>query len=206
MSALEQDYSDRRRAPRVRIEGTMSAIFGRGDGELVDLSRRGAKIRHSSVVGRGATVRLTFQCGDGRFSANAEVLASRVIAIGGNGTTYESRLRFETVDDESQQTLDRVLEGVTVRDMRKWVANLHGWSDESTLPATPTLSGAFLRCRLLGARWEVKCTSTAAQPPDGFVVPAHTPDAEILTLCDTYYRADEAERETIRAMAAAAVE
>lgn len=206
MTALEHDYSDRRSAPRVRIDGLVSALIGRGDGELVDLSRHGAKIRHTSLVRRGATVRISFQCVEGRFSANAEVLASRVLAIGGNGTTYESRVRFASVDAESQRTLDRVLEAVSVRDMRKWVANLRGWSEESSAPVTPTLSGAFLRCRLLGTRWEVKCTSTAAQPPDGFVLPAHTPDAEILTLCDTYYRADEAGRATIRMMAAASVE
>ncbi|HYH07877.1 MAG TPA: PilZ domain-containing protein [Thermoanaerobaculia bacterium] len=206
MSALEHDYSDRRAAPRVRIDGSISALIGRGDGELIDLSRRGAKIRHTSLVRRGSAVRISFQCAEGRFSANAEVLASRVVAIGESGTTYESRLRFANVDAESQQTLDRSLDAISVRDMRKWVANLRGWSDESSAPQAPVIAGAFLRCRLVGIRWEVKCTSSTEQPPDGFVVPAHTPDAEIVTLCDTYYRADEDGRHTIRMMAAAAVE
>ena len=206
MSALEHDFSDRRTAPRIRIDGSMSALIGRGDGELIDLSRRGAKVRHTSLVRRGSTVRISFQCAEGRFSANAEVLASRVIAIGANGTTYESRVRFVNVDAESQTTLDRSLEAIAVRDMRKWVANLHGWSEESATATPPPITGAFLRCRLLGNRWEVKCTSTTAQPPDGFVVAATTPDAEIVTLCATYFRADEDARTTIRKIAAAALE
>lgn len=205
MSALETDLSDRRRAERVRIDGKIPALIGRGDGQLIDLSRSGAKIRHTTLVGRGATVRVSFQCSERRFSASAEVLASRVVTIGGGDTQYESRLRFTAIDPGSDATLERALEAIATDDMRKWVANLRGWSDDAA-PQLHATRASFLRCRLAGTRWEVKCTTSPTQPEDGFLLPATTPDSEVITLCSTYLGADDEARRAIRLMAAAAVE
>ena len=212
MSALEQGAvspSDRRGAPRLRVTGTICALIGRGDGVIVDVSARGAKVRHSTLVRRGATVRISFEWDRTRFSATAEVLASRVVSLRGTkgDTVYESRLRFTDVTPDAHNVLSRMLAVLEGRDVRRWVANLRGWSDESqpaAMPKTPAVS--FLRCRLFGIRWEVKCTPDMTQPEDGFLIPAGIDDNDVVRLCADYARADEDSRRMIRLLAAAAVE
>jgi hypothetical protein len=209
MSALEQGLSnfERRAHARVRVTGTIPVVIGRGDGVLVDLSARGAKVRHASLVRRGATVRISFEYERTRFCASAEVLASRVSSLQGTrgGTIYESRLRFTAVSAEAAGALSRILDAVAGRDVRRWVANLRGWGDEAACASAP-LSVSFLRCRLFGIRWEVKCTNEHTQPADGFLIPASTSDSEVVRLCADYERADEDGRRVIRLLAAAAVE
>ena len=207
MSAIQQlpdDPQERRGAERLRITGTVPVIFGRGHGVLIDLSRRGARIRHSAPVRRGASARISFEWERLRFSATAEVLAARVISLG-TGPSYESRVRFISIDPDSEGVLATALDDIAGRDVRRWVANLHGWSEESGSPA-PRSSGSFIRCRLHGAWWERKCTADAVQPVNGFLLPSETGELEIAKLCDTYARASEEERQMIRTMAAAAVE
>jgi hypothetical protein len=212
MSALEQgsvDPSERRTAPRLRVANAIPAFIGRGSGTLVDLSERGARIRHSTMVRRGAVVRVSFEWKRSRFSASAEVLASRVVCLGTaeKPTSYESRLRFLHISDGAHEVLEKTLDALAGRDIRRWVANLRGWNDEPAEPAPPVAAPAtFLRCRLFGVRWEVKRTADVQQPEDGFLVPSSIDDNEIVKLCADYARADTDGRRVIRLMAAASVE
>ncbi len=207
MSALEQGSLDRRSAPRLRVAGTIPALIGRGNGALVDLSERGAKIRHSTMIRRGAVVRISFEWRGARFSASAEVLSSRVVSLGTATTPamYESRLRFTAVPEDADRLLARVLEALSGRDMRRWVANMRGWEDEIAPAPAPAVT-SWLRCRLFGTQWEVKCTNDLQQPEDGFLLPASIEDNEIVRLCADYSRADADGRRVMRLMAAAAVE
>lgn len=203
------DVMDRRSGPRLRVAGTIPALIGRGDGVLIDLSENGAKIRHASMVRRGSTVRVSFEWERARFSATAEVLGSRVVCIGNadRATTYESRLRFLSVTADAQRVLTRTLDALAGHDMRRWVANLRGWDDElERNPAPGIVTTAFLRCRLIGMRWEVKATNDRTQPEDGFLLPAGIDDNEIVRLCADYLRADAEGRQVVRLLAAAAVE
>jgi PilZ domain len=207
MSALEQlplDSHNRRAHERLRLSDNVSVVFGRGDGVLVDLSVRGARIRHYAPVRRGASVRVSFEWERYRFSSTAEVLASRMISLG-VGPSYESRVRFTSIDADSEAVLVTALEGIHGRDVRRWVANLRGWNDE-TPAALPRSTGSFIRCRLHGIWWERKCTKDTTQPDDGFLLPAESSEADIITLCDSYVAANEDERQLIRLMAGAAVE
>ena len=62
MSALEYvSPSDRRTAPRIRIAGEVPVLIGRGQGVLMDLSERGAKVRHRTVVRRGGSIRISIE-------------------------------------------------------------------------------------------------------------------------------------------------
>lgn len=207
MSALEQlpyERGNRRATERLRVDGSVAVVFGRGEGVLVDLSQRGARIRHVAPVQRGAAVRVSFEWEGARFSATTEVLASRVIRLG-VGPSYESRVRFTFVDEESERVLTAMLHRIAGRTARRWVANLRGWSDEAQPDRTPVTT-CFIRCRLLGNRWEIKRTSDRCQPPDGFALPSETPDPDIVMLCDNYSRGSDDERQFIRVMTTAAVE
>lgn len=208
MSALELEqfpFSNRRTTERLRVAGSIAVVFGRGEGMLVDLSPHGARIRHFAPVRRGAAVRVSFEWEGARFSATAEVLASRMIRLG-LGPSYESRVRFIVVDESSEQVLAAVLDTIAGRNTRRWVANLRGWSDELQPDATPLVHNSFIRCRLHGNRWEIKRTSDRVQPEDGFLLPSESSDADIETLCDNYSRGNDDERRFIRVMAAVAVE
>jgi hypothetical protein len=181
---------------------------GRGRGTIADLSRGGARVRHSLPVRRGAQLRVAFRWQDEHFEATAEVLASRVASLGdnaGGATVYESRLRFARVSAESREVLTRVLNALTNRDLRRWVANLHGWSDEKHVAHESNQCGSFVRCRLIGRMWKKKWTHDQTQPEDGFLLPGTVSADELSTLCEAFENADEDGRHLIRLMAEAVI-
>lgn len=220
IDALPENPADRRREPRLRLTSAVPARIGRGEGSLVDLSLHGMRVRHSTPAGRGTRVRVSFEWRGERFAATAEVLASRVAALTADGgTLFESRLRFVDLAADGREMLDRVLGTIRNRDLRRWVANLRGWTDEETTPhanvvprdgrvaapsATPSLN-AFLRCRFRDGRWEKQWTRDATQPLNGFVLPASVDPGEIARLCSTYEQIDADGRHLLRLMAAAVV-
>ena len=197
---------DRRRFTRHRLAQPIPAVIGRGDGVLVDVSANGARVRHTSPVVLGARVRITFMWGRHRFEATGEVLASRMIAL--RDTRFESRLRFVSIGAESQDVLAKMLADLLDRDLRKWVANLHGWNEERECleedkQALPPAT--YIRCRLVGGRWQQTSSRDANAPIDGFVVPAGTAPAEIRSLCRTWESSDEEGRKLVRLITDAVV-
>jgi len=209
MSAIEAlPPADRRGAERVHPASAIRATVGRGTGNVVDISRGGMRTRHSVPVMRGAQVRVTFEWQKERFDATAEVLASRVATLGdGSGapTTFETRVRFTDMSQKSHELLERVVAAIRSGELRKWVANLHGWSDDSHHQEGGSDDGAFIRCRYTGLRWRTSWTHDPAQPENGFVVPATIRPKELQQLCETYQRADDDGRYLIRLMAKEAV-
>lgn len=191
---------DRRRFTRVRVSSAVPVVIGRGTGTLIDLSANGARIRHASPVALGARVRVTFDWSGERFEATAEVLASRVAALAGT-TQFESRMRFVSIAAESQEVLARVLTDLLDHDLRKWVANLHGWNEPSTQSAPPPAPLGFIRCRYAGGRWQLTPTRDPHPPLDGFTVVADTAPAEIRALCRTWEASDDSGRRLLAQIA-----
>lgn len=209
MSAIELQAPspDRRESPRLRVGGTYPVRLGRTDGVLIDLSDRGARVRHVSAVRRGESMRLALEWEGQHFSAQAEVLSSRLVSMGnGSGTIYESRLRFVSMPGGAADVLRRTLAGIEKRNMRIWVANLRGWEPQPEAVKHPALvTTTFLRYRLRGLWWEKKATHDHSQPLDGFTVPADIDDVELGSLCRTYEKLDEDGRRIITAMASQVV-
>lgn len=201
MSALEQftpSAADRRRTPRLQLNAVVPVRIGRGEGTLADISARGARVRHRMAVGRGTVIRLTFAWQQQNFAASAEVLSSRIVALG--GPTYESRLHFTVVPHESEKVLRHVLASVENEELRRAVDNMHGWNVQSGKQNAPITAG-FIRCRLIGSRWQKKWTSDPAQPDDGFTVPASLSEIEVAHTCRSYERIDADGRALIRMIA-----
>lgn len=203
MSALEQFSAlpnERRRAPRVRVTDRIPVHLGRAAGTLVDLSLRGARIRHVSAVGRGAKIRLSLEWHGKRFAASAEVVASRIVAL--DGPTYESRLHFVEVHHECEAVLRQILATIENGDLRRAVENLRGL-DGSETPTTPeSAAQGFLRCRFFSSgRWDKKWTRETSQPDEGFTLPAALSDFELAQVCRSYERIDPDGRTMLRAIA-----
>jgi hypothetical protein len=210
MNAIEQTTpasEDRRGAPRMRLGGKHPILIGRGDGVVMDVSETGARVRHSTATRRGERIRLSLEWEGERFSAHAEVLACRVVSIGnGGGTTFESRLRFVSMPPGAAEVLQRTMQALQQRDMRRWVANLRGWgSEDERGDEFVNIASSLVRYRLCGNSWEKKCTTNGVQPDDGFVVPADVDESEVATLCRTYQGLDRDGRRIVRLMAAEVV-
>ena len=212
MSALEQQplASDRRRSDRTRLDRVLRALVGRHDGAFVDLSMRGAKVRHEGALRRGAEVRIVFAWEKERFSATAEVLASRIVSLGtreGESATYETRFRFVAMEQSSADLLARVLVSISNEALRTWVGNLKGFDEDRLRAASPAQSAAgFLRCRRIGNTWEKKWTRDTTQPKDGFLLPAGTEPSEVNSLCRTWEELDADGRHLVQLTASAVVE
>jgi hypothetical protein len=210
MSALEQSVitaAERRGAIRLRVDGAVPVTVGRGSGYVVDISETGIRVRHSVPLTCHQVVRIAFEWHGERFCASADVMGCRIASLGtsdGEGALYESRLRFRSLAPEYSEILSRILATLKNRDLRKWVANLRGWTPEPEAPQ-PRRRGAFVRCRRYGLRWERKWTRDATQPAEGFLLPADIDPQELDRLCATYDSASEEGRRLMRLIADAVV-
>ena len=210
MSALEAfpEIQERRNTERIHPSSVIRINVGRGIGTLLDISTGGMRVRHTVAIMRGSQVRIAFEWQSERFDTIAEVLSSFVASLGDGqtaATTFESRFRFTRLSDSSQSALDRVLASISSRELRGWVANLRGWSDELRSKGRSTETQAFVRCRFIGMRWQTKWTHDTVQPENGFLLPASISPQELGKLCETYNRADTDGRQLIRLMADEAV-
>jgi hypothetical protein len=149
-------------------------------------------------------VRITFEWKGERFEGTAEVLASRVASLG-QGTRFESRVRFLSVPERSQEILARTMTDVLDDDLRKWVDNLHGWRDDDGRTHDRHGNGSYIRCRYVNGRWQQTHTREPLPPLDGFTVPDETDPAEIRTLCRTFEKSDEEGRSLVRLITGAVV-
>jgi hypothetical protein len=200
--------NNRRQSPRYRLDQPLPAYIGRGRGALVDLSANGARIRHTSAVARGARVRIVFDWKGERFQGIGEVLASRVAGFGAGGTEFESRVRFLPLAPSSSALLQRAVTDLDNGDLRKWVANLQGWSEDDVAPAPapPSPVNTFVRCRLVNRRWEQRVTRDPSIPPDGFIVAGGTEPSEIRALCRTFEQSDAEGRQLLQRMTGAVLQ
>src|ERR1051326_6683336 len=73
--------SERRKAPRYRPAIILSALLGRHDAIVADLSVCGARVFHFSPIKRGEVLRFTMHYDEHVFSSLARVLSSTVEAL-----------------------------------------------------------------------------------------------------------------------------
>lgn len=197
---------ERRQSPRFRFSFLMPAHLGRGDAVILDVSADGARIMHFAAHALGSQVRLVFSYAGRRFAANGRVLASKVMGLGngpGGTTTYQSRLQFIDAPEDAGTTLLHIIEHIESERLRTWESNAAGDEAASAHEGHGTAE-YFVRCRYLGGRWLKTWTRIAAQPSDGFTVPAKLCEGEVRSLCEAYEKLDGEGRDLIRATAASA--
>ncbi len=111
-SSFDASVYERRRFPRFELSMALAARLGRLDGTIINISARGACVRHSRALPRKATVRLTFQIGSQQVSATARVISSRLVSLGRGAASmaeFESRLALVEVPHVSEYVLARFL-------------------------------------------------------------------------------------------------
>jgi hypothetical protein len=86
--------------------------LGRKDATLVEISRGGARVRHSGLMKVDTDLIMSFMSGADQFSAHARVLSSRVVGLGtgeGGATLFETVVRFTHTPAESLATIEMML-------------------------------------------------------------------------------------------------
>jgi hypothetical protein len=201
--------SDRRRDDRLRLTHMVPTRIGRGEGELVDLSPGGARIRHSVGLRRGTRTRVRLTWRDEKITVTAVVLASRVVGLtrpADGATVFETRVEFQDLSRHERGVLDHLLGALQNHLLWTCVANMNGWHDD--LPSSGPMqshSSSYLQCRRIGNSWSRKWTADGTLPRNGFVVPATTPTEEIELLCQTFEQLDDDGRHLLRLMCEAAI-
>ena len=194
---------ERRHAVRTRPHRVVDVLVGRNEGTLVDLSLRGMRLRHEGALSRGARVRVSFTWENERFAAYGEVLATRVLTLGGHAgeaAIYESRLRFVSMALDHVDALARIMFDMACRELRAWVGNFHG-TPEPAVTQREVRGAGFIRCRFVYRRWEKRWTRDAAQPTDGFTLPAATGTNEVDALCRFWEDMSDESRQLVRVTA-----
>jgi hypothetical protein len=199
---------ERRKTPRYQPGIILSALIGRHDAIVADLSLTGARVYHFAAVKRGETVRFSMHHGTRIFSSLARVLSSSVEALGAGPSgapTYGSRLQFVDVSPNDQETLAELLVDLKERQTERFVRNAKGhYAPE---PPLPRIGGYYMRLEWTGHGWREVATRDPRQPEEGgLTVPADTRLSERKLIRDAYERADQAGRHLIRLIAEAVCE
>jgi hypothetical protein len=197
--------NERRKAPRYHPRIILSALIGRHDAIVADLSVCGARVYHFCPIKRGEVVRFSMHHGDRVFSSLARVLASAVEALGtgpSGAPTYESRLQFVDTSHDDKAILSSLLIDLQERQAERWVRNAKG--DYAPEPPLPRIGAYYTRLQWNGHGWLAIATRDPKQPEKGLTIPADTRPSERKLICDVYERADVDGRKLIRQIAAAA--
>lgn len=194
---------ERRQESRWRLTFPLQAKLGRCTGQLINLSMKGARLRHAHAVCPCSDAVLSFHWGDETFKTSVRVLATGLRPADGQAL-FESRMRFYDVPQASQELLERVIATLTDQQLRKWVDNLMGEPNKGW-PATSAASG-LLRYRFLDGQWVTRPAKVDEPPPrDGFVVPASMDESELKVLCAAYRRANRDGQQLLRLFTQAAI-
>jgi hypothetical protein len=148
----------------------------------------------------------------------------------GGTTVYQSGLMFTDFPGDSASRLRELVSTIVARSLAEQVANARGIGpiieSESQMPVfragvveakgleanqkgadryIPTtevvVDRGYLRCSLIGTKWEKKWTRSPEQPEQGFTIPASEPPDLVEQLCVSYLSGDEEQRKLIVALA-----
>lgn len=199
-----------------------------------DLTDEGARIEHFDRldVRKKSQFRLDWQ--QKTIVATAEVRSCRVhrFASGDEGATvYQSGIQFTEFAGDSHEILRELVAFIIARSLAEQVANARGLGPvtERNMPvfrggavaATGIEPGqakrlikdsdlatdrGYLRCTLVGGRFEKKWSRMPDQPPSGFTIPASEPPEHVEQLCESYLKGSEEDRKLILLLARLSVE
>jgi hypothetical protein len=103
---------DRRRSGRFEPVMQIPARVGKRDGMVLNVSHRGARVRHPGSLKPNDLIDLAFACAGGQFSSRARVLSCRVVPLKDprGVLVYESRFEFVSPSPEAVALIDKILQ------------------------------------------------------------------------------------------------
>ncbi len=233
MAPKPRNRPERRKKQRIQLTRGMLARYGATPVIILDITDSGARIEHFVRFDVGRRARLRLEWRDNPVEVDALVVSCRIhrFAHGDDGTTvYQSGLFFHDYFEEAQNALRDLVATHVAHSLAEQVANARGIGpvlernmpvfrsgvvttgniDEKSRKMIPTSSividRGYVRCTLVGRRWEKKWSRSPEQPEDGFTVLASEPAENVDQLCDVYERGTAEERAFIRTLAKVSVE
>lgn len=98
-----REITERRQIARYCLTVPLTATIKWNEAVIVDLSLRGARMRHPRAVALG-DLRLRFHWGGVSFDEIVRIVSSRAVA-GGGGIEFESGVQFGAMTDDSREAL-----------------------------------------------------------------------------------------------------
>ena len=108
-------YADRRRLMRVQLDTPISAKLAASRVVLIDISPDGARIEHGFPLFRGKRVSLSFEAPSSRVSVSCTVVRCK-IEKHNDKVAYYSGLKFDSVDEGSDEALRKMITAAIQRD------------------------------------------------------------------------------------------
>jgi hypothetical protein len=104
---------DRRRSGRFEPPVQIPARVGRRSGVVLNVSHRGARVRHPGALKPSEMIDLAFALGGGQFASRAKVLSCRAMPLkdADGQMVFESRFEFVSPSPEAKALLDEYLSG-----------------------------------------------------------------------------------------------
>jgi hypothetical protein len=104
---------DRRRSGRFEPPVQIPARVGRRSGVVLNVSHRGARVRHPGALKPSEMIDLAFALGGGQFASRAKVLSCRAMPLkdADGQMVFESRFEFVNPSPEAKALLDQYLNG-----------------------------------------------------------------------------------------------
>jgi hypothetical protein len=236
MAQGSRNGQERRKKKRIQLTRGIVARYGATPAVILDITDSGARIEHFVRLDVGKKARFQFDWDTKPIVVEAEVKSCRVhrFAHGETGTTvFQSGLFFTQFYEDSQTLLRDFVATHVARSLAEQVANARGLGpviernmpvfrsgvvatdgidtkDERSKRMIPTaavvVDRGYVRCTLVGNRWEKKWSRSPDQPENGFTVRASEPAEHIDQLCETYLNSDEKNRQFIKLLAEVSVE
>lgn len=218
---MEKAEKARRSLGRVSFRMPRPARFATHEVILVDLSVRGAGIRHHVKITPNTRGVLRFRLERQVHEIPCSLFRSRLELVKQADRTlqiYRSALRFDALEGSEEEgglsTVREALRKRVERAIKRQQADAFG--DPALMSGTEESSGAipvdllaswmesrnFIRCTLgRDGRWKSERVDDAEQPINGFTVSVEEGEREIAMLRSTWEKADENQRQLIRIFA-----
>ncbi len=226
--------ADRRKKKRIQLTRGIIVRYGTMGVVLVDITDGGARIEHFTRLELGRKAKFRIDWRDQEVQVEAMVMSCRLHRFApGEETIYQSGLMFTEYFGDASAALKDMVSTLVARSLAEQVANARGLgpviernmpvfrsgvvagsgidpkSDKSKrfIPESALVTDrGYIRCTLVGKRWDKKWTRESNQPADGFTVLATEPQENIDQLCETYQNGSDEDRKLIQLLARASLE
>jgi len=190
---------ERRSEPRLKLTVMVVVGVNRHQGNLLDISKKGASVQSFSALKPDERVYFTLRFRNLKIELNGIVRGCRVVAINPRAT-YISRLQFIDVSETASELLDAFMRMIGEVGRRTWKRTNDGYSRRVT--GTPrAVIAVYTQLVKRDSIWEEILVFDPEQPEDGVTLPSGTPTAEIAHFCEMYDAADADGRELLRQQA-----